>query len=118
MHVSADQLRLRQVLYNLLNNAVKFTPAGGTVSVNVASEINDRSICVTVSDTGIGIAKAELAHIFEKFYQIGLTAEGAREGTGLGLAICKQLIEMHGGRIWAESQPGQGSQFHFTLRTP
>ena len=118
VHVSADQLRLRQVLYNLLNNAVKFTPAGGTVSVNVSPEINDRSICVTVSDTGIGIAKAELAHIFEKFYQIGLTAEGAREGTGLGLAICKQLIEMHGGRIWADSQPGQGSQFHFTLRTP
>jgi PAS domain S-box-containing protein len=118
VHVSADQLRLKQVLYNLLNNAVKFTPAGGTVSVNVSPEINDRCIRITVSDSGIGIADAELAHIFEKFYQIGVTPGGTREGTGLGLAICKQLIEMHGGRIWAESQPGHGSQFHFTLRTP
>ena len=116
VHVSADQLRLRQVLYNLLNNAVKFTPAGGTVSVNVSPEINDRSICVTVSDTGIGIAKAELAHVFEKFYQVGVTAEGAREGTGLGLAICKQLIEMHGGRIWADESTWTRQPIPFHLK--
>lgn len=117
IRVSADQLRLRQVLYNLLTNAVKFTPAGGTIAVGITLP-EEQSVRITVSDTGIGIADDERVHIFDKFYQVGVTTGGVREGTGLGLAICKQLVEMHGGRIWVESQPGQGSQFHFTLRTP
>lgn len=119
IRVSADQLRLRQVLYNLLSNAVKFTPAAGTISVIVVPVQNDeQSVRITVSDTGIGIADDERVHIFDKFYQVGVTTDGVREGTGLGLAICKQLVEMHGGSIWVESEPGQGSRFHFTLRTP
>jgi PAS domain S-box-containing protein len=116
--VSADQLRLRQILYNLLSNAVKFTPAGGTISVSIAPVPAEQSVRITVSDTGIGIADEERVHIFDKFYQVGVTTGGVREGTGLGLAICKQLIEMHGGSIWVESEPGRGSRFHFTLRTP
>ena len=79
---------------------------------------NEQFVRITVSDTGIGIADEERAQIFDNFYQVGVTTDGVREGTGLGLPICKQLVEMHGGRIWVESQPGQGSQFHFTLRTP
>jgi PAS domain S-box-containing protein len=118
IRVSADQLRLRQVLYNLLSNAVKFTPAAGTISVSVAPVQSERSVRITVSDTGIGIADEERVHIFDKFYQVGVTTGGVREGTGLGLAICKQLIEMHGGTIWVESEPGRGSRFHFTLRAP
>jgi PAS domain S-box-containing protein len=118
MRVLADRLRLRQVLYNLLSNAVKFTPTTGTISVSVAPDRNERSIRITVSDTGIGIANEERVHIFDKFYQVGVTTGGVREGTGLGLAICKQLVEMHGGSIWVESEPGRGSRFHFTLRTP
>jgi signal transduction histidine kinase len=118
IRVSADQLRLRQVLYNLLSNAVKFTPAAGTISVIVVPVQNEQSVRITVSDTGIGIADDERVHIFDKFYQVGVTTDGVREGTGLGLAICKQLVEMHGGSIWVESEPGQGSRFHFTLRTP
>ncbi len=116
--VSADPLRLRQVLYNLLSNAIKFTASGGTISVGVAPVPDEQFVRITVSDTGIGIADEEQAQIFDNFYQVGVTTEGVREGTGLGLPICKQLVEMHGGRIWVESQPGQGSQFHFTLRTP
>jgi PAS domain S-box-containing protein len=118
IQVSADQLRLRQILYNLLSNAVKFTPAGGTISVSIASVPAEQSVRITVSDTGIGIADEERVHIFDKFYQVGVTTGGVREGTGLGLAICKQLIEMHGGSIWVEGAPGRGSRFHFTLRTP
>jgi signal transduction histidine kinase len=118
IRVAADQLRLRQVLYNLLSNAVKFTPASGTISVSVAPVRNEQAVRITVSDTGIGIADEERDRIFDKFYQVGVTTGGIRDGTGLGLAICKQLIEMHGGSIWVESEPGRGSRFHFTLRTP
>ena len=115
---SGDPTRIRQILYNLLSNAIKFTPTGGTVSVSVAHVLDEPSVRITVSDTGIGISDEERDHIFDKFYQVGVTTDGVREGTGLGLAICQQLVEMHGGRIWVESEPGQGSQFHFTLRTP
>ncbi len=114
--VSADPLRLRQVFYNLLTNAVKFTPAGGTISVD-ARLTNEQTVQVTVSDTGIGIAQEQQSHIFERFYQVGVTTQGVREGTGLGLAICQQLVEMHGGKIWVESEPGEGSKFHFSLTT-
>lgn len=114
VRVSADALRIRQVLYNLLTNAIKFTPCGGSIRVRTRFS-NAQTVQVTVSDTGIGIAPDQQLQIFERFYQLGVTTQGIREGTGLGLAISKQLVEMHGGKIWVESQLGEGSHFHFTL---
>jgi len=111
--VLADPLRLRQILYNLLSNGVKFTPTGGEVAVTAIAE--DALIRITVSDTGVGIDKEEYERIFDKFYQVGKTTAGVRQGTGLGLTICRQLVEMQGGRIWVESEVGKGSRFHFTL---
>ncbi|MES2390394.1 MAG: PAS domain-containing sensor histidine kinase [Acidobacteriota bacterium] len=111
--VVADPVRLRQILYNLLSNGAKFTQAGGVVRVDATPD--EKLVRVTVSDTGLGIAAEECQRIFDKFYQVGFTPVGVREGTGLGLAICRQLVEMQGGTIWAESVVGQGSQFHFTL---
>lgn len=109
----ADPLRLRQILSNLLGNAVKFTPAGGRVSVSAARK--GGLIEITVADTGIGIPEEERVRIFDKFYQAGYTTMGVREGTGLGLTICKQLVELQGGTIWVDSVEGSGSKFHFTL---
>jgi PAS domain S-box-containing protein len=111
--VLADPVRLRQILYNLLSNGAKFTQPGGEVRVDARAE--GQLVRVTVSDTGMGIAAEECPRIFDKFYQVGFTPVGVREGTGLGLAICRQLVEMQGGTIWAESEVGKGSQFHFTL---
>lgn len=111
--VSADPLRVRQILYNLLSNGIKFTPAGGSVKVSISKE--EPFVRVTVTDTGVGIPEEECSRIFDKFYQTGYTAVGTRQGTGLGLTICKQLVELQGGTIWVESEPGRGSRFHFTL---
>lgn len=108
----ADRLRVKEILYNLLSNAVKFTGAGGNVWVE--SLAREAFLHVTVADSGIGIAPQEQAEIFEKFYQAGGSA-GVREGTGLGLAITRQLVELHGGKIWVESEPGRGSRFSLTL---
>jgi signal transduction histidine kinase len=112
--VRADERRLRQVVFNLLTNAVKFTPPGG--SVVVAAEHVDRAVHVSVSDTGAGIAPDDQERIFEEFQQTDAGA-AQREGTGLGLALSKRLIELHGGRIWVESALGSGSRFTFTLPT-
>jgi signal transduction histidine kinase len=110
--VEGDERRIRQVIFNLLSNAVKFTPEGG--SVDVASSRLDSEVWVSVVDTGPGIAPQDQERIFEEFRQTDLgTAQ--REGTGLGLALSKRLIELHGGRIWVESEPGKGSTFTFTL---
>jgi PAS domain S-box-containing protein len=111
--VYADPQRLRQVLYNLLKNGAKFTSAGGQVSVDAC--LKDKLVEITVSDTGMGIAKEDCTHIFEKFYQVQDSPRGVREGTGLGLAICQQLVELQGGTITVESELNKGSQFHFTL---
>jgi signal transduction histidine kinase len=110
--VEGDERRIRQVIFNLLSNAVKFTPAGG--SVDVSSERIDGEVRVFVSDTGPGIAAADQERIFEEFQQ---TSAGTRqqEGTGLGLALSRRLVELHGGRIWVESEIGKGSTFVFTL---
>jgi PAS domain S-box-containing protein len=113
--VVADPVRLRQILYNLLNNGAKFTKARGQVRVDAHGD--GEFVRVTVSDTGLGIPAEECQRIFDKFYQVGFTPVGVREGTGLGLAICRQLVEMQGGKIWAESEVGRGSRFHFTLPT-
>jgi PAS domain S-box-containing protein len=113
--VNADPLRVKEMLYNLLSNAVKFTPEGGRVWIET-SEGNGFAR-VTVGDTGIGISPEEQENIFDKFYQVGNTTRGVREGTGLGLSITKELVQMHGGWIELESEPGQGSRFTFTLPT-
>jgi signal transduction histidine kinase len=103
----ADPPLVARVLDNLVANALKFTPAGGAVSVGV--EARDRALSVTVSDTGPGIAADIEGRLFEKF------ASGDRSGSGLGLAFCRLAVEAQGGRIWAESRPGQGAAFTFTL---
>jgi signal transduction histidine kinase len=110
--VEGDERRLRQVIFNLLSNAVKFTPEDG--SVIVATWRVDGEVRVSVTDTGPGIAPEERERIFEEFHQ---TDVGVRqsEGTGLGLALSKRLVELHGGRIWVESEVGRGSRFVFTL---
>ncbi len=112
--VRGDERRIRQVLFNLLSNAVKFTPAGGRIEVG-AAEV-DGEIQVAVADTGPGIAAEDVERIFEEFQQTDVGA-GKREGTGLGLALSKRLVELHGGRIWVESELGAGSRFVFTLPT-
>lgn len=115
VHVEGDQIRTRQILVNLLSNALKFTAAGGRVCVDADLEPVDGFVRISVSDTGIGIPPAQHEAIFDKFHQIEPAMSGIREGTGLGLAITKRLVQAHGGRIWLESEPGRGSRFTFTL---
>ncbi len=110
--VDGDERRLRQVVYNLLSNAVKFTPGGGCIDV-ASSRVNGE-VQVSVTDTGPGIAPEDHERIFEEFQQTDVGVD-QREGTGLGLALSKRLVELHGGRIWVESEPGHGSRFVFTL---
>jgi len=106
--VRADERKLRQVVFNLLSNAVKFTPSGGRV--DVSARLTDGIVEVGVTDTGGGIAEGETERIFDEF------ASGAtEEGTGLGLPLSRRFVELHGGRLWAESVPGEGSAFRFTL---
>ncbi len=108
--VLCERARIERVFGNLIGNALKFTPAGGDITVSVQPDGEMLVFCV--SDTGIGIAPGHLTKIFDRFYQ----EEHARQqGTGLGLAIAKTIVEKHGGRIWAESTPGSGSRFFFTL---
>jgi two-component system, OmpR family, phosphate regulon sensor histidine kinase PhoR len=111
LEVLADPPRLEQVLVNLIHNAIKFTPPGGMV--DLTAQPDGDYVCFTVQDTGVGIPADELERIFERFYK----ADRARSsgGTGLGLSISRHLVEAHGGRIWAESEEGRGSAFHFTL---
>jgi signal transduction histidine kinase len=111
--VYADRVRFKQILFNLLSNAIKFTPRNGWVSTSSVAQGN--WLAITIGDTGIGIPKQEQTAIFEKFHQVGAGASGAREGAGLGLAITKGLVEQHDGRVWVQSQPGQGSRFTFVL---
>jgi signal transduction histidine kinase len=110
--VDGDERRIKQVIFNLLSNAVKFTPSGGEVDVS-ATRINGE-VRVAVADTGPGIAPEDRARIFEEFQQTE-TGVGHREGTGLGLALSKRFVELHGGRIWLESEVGHGSTFTFAL---
>jgi GAF domain-containing protein len=107
-----DGRRLTQVLINLVGNAIKFTDAG---EVAIKAEANNGAFCVSVRDTGPGISSADQARLFQEFQQADNAITKKKGGTGLGLAISKRIIEMHGGRIWVESQPGQGSTFTFTL---
>jgi signal transduction histidine kinase len=110
--VRADERKVKQVLLNLLSNALKFTPEGGRIDVRAEAKGDGTEISVT--DTGVGIAPEDQAAVFEEFRQVGAAAKKI-EGTGLGLAISRKFIELHGGKIWVRSEVGAGSTFTFTL---
>ena len=110
--IRADERKVKQVLLNLLSNALKFTPEGGRIDVR--ADARDGAIEISVTDTGVGIAPEDLETVFEEFRQVGSTSKKV-EGTGLGLAISRKFIELHGGRIGVTSTPGKGSTFTFTL---
>jgi signal transduction histidine kinase len=110
--IEGDERRIRQVVFNLLSNAVKFTPPGGSIVIESARANGE--VQVSVTDTGPGISPDDQERIFEEFQQTDAGAQ-QREGTGLGLALSRRLVELHGGRIWVESELGNGSRFVFTL---
>jgi GAF domain-containing protein len=110
--IRADERKVKQVLLNLLSNALKFTPEGGKIDVRAA--VNDGVAEISVTDTGVGISPEDQEAVFEEFRQVG-TASKKVEGTGLGLAISRKFVELHGGKIWVKSQVGSGSTFVFTL---
>jgi two-component system phosphate regulon sensor histidine kinase PhoR len=114
--VMANSIRLRQVIYNLIDNAIKYTPAQGRVSVKAFQQ--DNEVRLQVIDTGIGIPATEQPHVFEKFHRIKNKYAAHVDGTGLGLAITKGIVEKHNGRIWLESVPGEGSTFTVVLPVP
>ncbi len=109
-YIFADRERLMQVLSNLIGNAVKFTPAGGQVTIGAQTKSN--AVVFWVTDSGPGIPEEHLPHVFDRFWQARRTG---RHGIGLGLAIVKGIVEAHGGTVWVESEIGQGSTFRFTL---
>jgi len=110
--IRGDERKVKQVLLNLLSNALKFTPEGGRIDIRAA--INDGMAEISVADTGVGIATEDQEAIFEEFRQVG-TADKKGGGTGFGLALSRKFIELHGGRIWVQSEIGKGSTFSFTL---
>ncbi len=112
--LTADEDKVRRVLVNLLGNAVKFTPHGGTITVSARMD-GDARVLFAVSDTGEGIPQEAFGKIFEKFGQVEDRKAGRKSSTGLGLTFCKMAVEAHGGRIWVESELHQGSTFYFTL---
>lgn len=111
--IAGDRRRLAEVLDNLLQNAVQYTPAKGEIRISAAAVGNE--VVITVSDTGIGIPQADQSRIFERFYRVDVARSREVGGTGLGLSIAKHLVEAHEGRIWVESEVGSGSRFHFTV---
>ncbi len=111
--IAADRRRLAEVLQNLLDNAIQYTPSGGQIMISASADGTE--VTFTVSDTGIGIPQADQPRIFERFYRVDAARSREVGGTGLGLAIAKHLVEVHGGRLWVESEIGQGSQFYFTV---
>jgi two-component system, OmpR family, phosphate regulon sensor histidine kinase PhoR len=111
--VAADNRRIQEVLQNLLENAIQYTPSGGSIVLSAACR-NDE-VVFTVSDTGIGIPQADQPRIFERFYRVDVARSREAGGTGLGLSIAKHLVEAHNGRIWVESDLGAGSKFHFAI---
>jgi signal transduction histidine kinase len=112
-HVTADERKVKQIVVNLLSNAVKFTPEGGWVGIT--ARCHDDHVEVAVRDTGIGIAPEDQDRVFEEFQQVGKDPDRSREGTGLGLTLAKRFVELHGGRIWVQSEVGKGSTFTFTI---
>jgi signal transduction histidine kinase len=110
--IKGDERKVKQVLLNLLSNALKFTPEGGRVEV--LARVIDGMAEISVTDTGMGIAAKDQEAVFEEFRQVG-TADKKAEGTGLGLTLCRKFVELHGGRIWVKSEVGVGSTFTFSL---
>ena len=110
--IKFDKDRIIQVIINLLSNAMKFTEKG---SIAVSTTKNGNNIQVAVRDTGCGIKPGDMPRLFKSFEQLGESNKHGRKGTGLGLAISKEIIVRHGGKIWAESEPGKGTVFYFTL---
>jgi len=111
--VRGDASLLRDVLQNLLDNAIQYTPEGGRIRVN--ANANPREVIFTVADTGIGIPLAEQERIFERFYRVDPARSREAGGTGLGLSIAKHIVEAHGGRLSVESEIGHGSKFSFSV---
>ncbi len=109
----ADRDRLTQVVTNLVNNAIKYSPVG--TKVRISSQADDRVLHVAVRDSGIGIAAGDLASVFDPYTRVETAATRDIVGTGLGLPIAREIVRLHGGRMWAESGEGKGSTFHFTL---
>ena len=110
-----DPNRIIQVLNNLLSNAIKFTPSGGGISIEVNLDKEKAQLTVAVQDSGVGIPKEDLDKVFEKFYQVRDSASSNTGGTGIGLAIVKQIVGLHGGKVWVESEKGKGTRFSFVL---
>jgi two-component system, OmpR family, phosphate regulon sensor histidine kinase PhoR len=111
--IAGDHRRLAEILQNLLDNAIQYTLPGGRIILS--AEARDVEVIFTVADTGIGIPKVDQSRIFERFYRVDAARSREAGGTGLGLAIAKHLVEVHGGRIWVDSEVGQGSEFHFSV---
>ena len=109
--LAADRQRVEQVITNIVHNAVKFTPSGGNVSV--ATKLDGAFVLTEVSDTGIGISRRDLPHIYERFFKADKSRSSS--GTGLGLAIAKHAVQAHGGNVWVRSEEGKGSTFGFSL---
>jgi len=110
--VQADRTRFKQVLFNLVSNAIKFTAQG---RVALSMSVDDGMLLVRVADTGIGIREENIPIVFEQFRQVDGSLTRTAGGTGLGLPISKSLVELHGGKIWVESEVGEGSSFYFTI---
>ncbi|MCM8800003.1 MAG: cell wall metabolism sensor histidine kinase WalK [Candidatus Omnitrophica bacterium] len=113
--INVDPNRILQVLNNLIGNAIKFTPSGGSITVEAHFIRENNEVEVSIQDTGIGISKEDLPKIFDKFFQVGERAYTDIGGTGIGLSIAKEIIQLHKGRIWAESEKGKGAKFIFCL---
>ena len=123
--VEVDSARIEQVIANLLSNAIRHTPSGGSITIstgtvnsNSSHQITSPNIIISVADTGEGIAPEHLPYVFERFYRVGSSRARVEGGTGLGLAIVKQMVEAHGGKVWVESEMGEGSTFHIALPLP
>ena len=113
--MNLDAKRIRQVLDNIIDNAVKYSPEKTTITVS--AERKDTELVVSTSDQGVGIPAKDLDRVFDRMFRVEQGLTPTVDGVGLGLAICKGLVEQHGGRIWMESEEGKGSICHFTLPT-
>jgi len=113
--IEMDHLRIIQVLNNIVGNAIKFTPRNGKITIDAKLGSKGSEVEVSVADTGVGIDKEDLPKVFNKFQQVGERASTDISGTGLGLSIAKEIVELHHGRIWVESEKGHGTKFIFTL---
>jgi two-component system sensor histidine kinase VicK len=111
--VPGDEVKLRQVLDNLMSNAIKYAPGGG--EVRISGEVHPDEVRVSVKDQGMGLPQDELERIFTRFYRVDDALTRKTQGTGLGLYLADAIIKAHGGRIWAESKPGEGATFTFVL---